>query len=376
MRKLAHIERIDALEPIEGADRIEKAEILGWNCVVKKGEFKVGDLCIYIEVDSILPDHPEFEFMRDRKFRVKTIKLRKQISQGLALPYSIINLFQKPPMKKYTIEDDVTDIIGIKKHDPQAAKEDHYKPLHPKKKMNPVISYMSQFHWFRKVRYNLGFEKIKNFPHFIAKTDEERLQNIPHILNQWKDEFVYFTEKCDGSSATYAYYKDPDLNFIGRWLNKHNFYVCSRNILLLRENKTEWWEIARKFDIKEKLKSIGENIGIQGEIIGPGIQGNKYKLKELDFYVYNVVNLNTRKKYNIEEKLLFCEQHSLKHVPLLFSKETPLSVYKTVDSLINLSKGKSTLAKIKREGIVVRCINDDHKSFKCINPEFLLKFGE
>jgi len=291
MRKLAHIEKVEKIEPIEGADFIEKVTVLGWEVCCKVGDFKEGDLCIYIECDSILPDHPVFEFMRDRKFRVRIIKLRKTVSQGLVMPISILHDFGVQEGWPTIVGDDVTDILKIKKHDPQAQHEAKYKPR--PKDVKGITAYLQSFAWFRKLRYKLGFKRVRNFPTFIAKTDEERVQNIPHIFKQWDGTETYITEKLAGMSSTYAIY-----NCLFRKLNRDNFYVCSRNINLQRENNSEWWEVARKFDIKNKLKKVGKNIGIQGEIVGPGVEGNIYKLKELEFFIYNVVDLDKRKRYN------------------------------------------------------------------------------
>ena len=370
MRKLAHVERVLKIEPIENADFIEKATILGWECVTKKDELKEGDLCVYIEIDSILPDIPLFDFMRDRKFRVRTIKLKKQVSQGLALP--LTSLLEFTNKTKWSEGDDVTDIMKIVKYDPQKAKEDKYRAIH-KKKRNYLNEYMMSFAFYRKLRYKLGFSRMKNYPTFISKTDEERIQNMPHILNQWGD-MMYCTEKLDGCSATYAVYKDDDILFTK--FRKSDFFVCSRNICLYRENNTEWWRVAREFGIKEKLLKVGKNIAVQGEIVGDGIQGNKYNYGQgkLDFFVYNVIDINTRKRYNYTEKKAFCEEYGFKMFP---EPERRIGLNNvTVQKLVGLSKGKSLIhPKIHREGLVIRSLEDDHKSFKVINPDFLLKYG-
>ncbi|MCH8319071.1 MAG: RNA ligase (ATP), partial [Bacteroidetes bacterium] len=167
MRKLASIQKISTLEPIQDADAIEKATVLGWQLVVKKGEFKAGSLCVYCDIDSILPDRPEFEFLKQRKMRIKTIKLRGQISQGICFPLSIL-----PPDTEIREDMEVTEILGIKKYEP------------------PVPAHLQ------------GVAKGK-IPSFIPKTDEPRIQVVQDTLDSFKGEKCYITEKLDGSSVTY-----------------------------------------------------------------------------------------------------------------------------------------------------------------------------
>jgi len=361
MRKLATIQKVEFVKPIDGADRIEVVGIKGWECVTAKGDFKPGDMVIYFEVDSILLDHPLFEFMRPRKFKVKIIKLRGQISMGLVMPVSILKEFTKKKIS-LEVETDVSEILGVKKYDPQAEKElKQYKQN--RKKLNFITSYMMSFQWFRHLRYQLGFETLRNFPYFLPKTDEERIENIPQVLQQWKDYF-YISEKLDGMSLSACIYKE------NKWYSKSKFYVCSRNICLHKENNSEWWEVARKFGIERKLRSYGRNIAVQGEIIGKSIQGNVYKLKELDFYVFNVIDLNTSKRLNLIDKTKFCETYGFKMVPLLES-EILLQDF-TVNLLAEKANGKSVLGDTNREGLVFRSTINDHLSFKIISPIFLL----
>lgn len=198
-RKLAHIEVIKNLRPIEGADRIEVAEVLGWECVVKKGEFNVGDKIIYVEVDSIMPEKPEFEFLRDRKFRVKTIKLRKQVSQGLVLPISILQQEES----YFSVGHDVTELIGITKYlSPSELSEQAEIERRIKNDRNKLRKFMMRYSWFR--RLFLSRKKKSGFPYWVSKTDEERIQNIPHVLEQFKDKEVYVTEKIDYQSVTFT----------------------------------------------------------------------------------------------------------------------------------------------------------------------------
>lgn len=360
MRKLATVQEIKNLRPIDGADKIECAEILGWEVVVKKGEFTVGQKVVYIEIDSIVPDRPEFEFLRDRKFRVRTIKLRKQISQGLALPIDIL------PKGVYNIDDDVTEILGVKKYDPQAEAE--AKLVQAKlEKANPIVKFLSRYVWFRRI-----FIKSKkgSFPSFIHKTDETRIQNIPSILEKEKETRFVVTEKLDGQSATYFLIKEKK-SFFGK--QKYTFGVCSRNLLLSVEDNSSYWTIARQMGMKKVLENlIGDNqfVAIQGEILGEGIQGNKYKVSGYDFYAFNLIFPHGRINSVSSEFVL--RKEGIKFVPIL---DDNFLLKSTVAEMVEYAKGKSTLLPILREGVVIRSINKDI-SFKVINPEFLLKNEE
>jgi hypothetical protein len=372
-RKLATIRKISELLPIPNADRIELALIDGWACIVKKGEFTVGCLCVYFEVDSVLPDRPEFEFMRERKFRVKTIKLRKQISQGLALSLDTFpELKEKfsPTIGYFWGEgEDLTDLLKIRLYDDIKEEEKQYSQKNAKP-LNPIVSYLMSFAWFRKIRYLLGFKRLKNFPHFLSKTDETRVQNLPNFASIYKDKEVYFSEKADGSSTSYAIYKEK-----GLFSFKSQFYVCSRNLSLHKENNSIWWEIARKFDIEKKLRYVGKAIAIQGEIIGPKVQDNKYELAELDFYVFNVIDLDDNYYYTIHEKQDFCNTYGFKHVPIIYT-QVKIKEDMSVQDMLKHAEGYSTInPKTLREGIVIRSIKDDRQSFKAINSSFLLKYG-
>lgn len=366
-RKLAHIERVIDLQPIQGADRIETATVLGWQCVVKKGEVKVGDLVCYIEIDSIVPDIPYFDFMKERNFRVRTIKLRKQISQGLIVPCKqykdgcLLPLGLTGTLAVYREGDDVTEALGIVKYESQSDKESSGNFL-PKKKYPWYIRYLTRYQWFRQ----LTGMKSKSFPDWISKTDETRLQNMPFVLND-KSQTFYITEKLDGQSATY-WYKH-------HWLNPE-FGICSRTVRKSESDGSNWSVVAKKLQLKQRLKAYysttKKQIAIQGEIIGDKIQGNKYKIDGFDFYVFNVFFIDEKRYANISEIQWACRQLDLKTVPLI---EDGFVLKPTVQEMVELSKGKSILYPVDREGIVVRS-HDQQISFKVINPDFLLKNEE
>lgn len=356
MRQLATIRQIASTRPIKGADRIEVAQVDGWECVVKRGEFQVGERIVYVEVDSIMPERPEFEFLRDRKFRVRTIKLRGQVSQGLVLPLSIL-----PPNTPNALGEDVTDVLGIKKYDPEAQQEAMLtrRPEPPK---NPVGRFLMRFKWYRKL-----FMKPKRkggFPDWIVKTDETRIQNLTTLFDIERKKGTKFsvTEKVDGQSATYFLHK------LSR--RKYEFGVCSRNIRLGAPDNSSYWTIAKQLDIENVLKRlIGdyETIVLQGEICGNGIQGNKYHISGYDFFAFNLIFPDH--KCSTAEIQTLLKPFGIKTVPIVEEgKELPA----TIAELVEYSKGKSVVRKEqKREGIVMRNVQSNI-SFKVINPDFLL----
>ncbi len=331
-RKLASIQKVLKIEEIPGADQIECLTILGWKVVAKKGEFQVGDCVAYCEVDSILPEKPQFEFLRKNNFRIKTIKLKGQVSQGIAFPISVIQDYE------WHVGDDVTNNIGVTK----------YEPYVPAQLVGTVKG---------------------NFPEFLHKTDETRIQAVPTVLIRHQNKEFYVTEKVDGSSMTV-------------YFNNGEFGVCSRNLDLKETEGNSFWKTARALDLENKLRSLKRNIALQGELLGPGVQGNKYKLDKLEYRVFNVFNIDAGLHFDYLEFDQVIEYLNLTAVPRLGS--VTLSTFPTVDSLVEFSKGKSILNKdVHREGIVFRPLINEYDedicgrlSFKVINPDFLLKYNE
>ena len=363
-RKLASIQKIVSLDPIPNADRIEKATVLGWECVVEKGLHKVGDLVIYVEVDSILPERPEFEFMRPRNFRVKTIKLRKCTSQGLILPLSLL-----PNNKKgYKEGDDVTELLGITKYLTPTEREEERREAIQRSRIN---KFFMRYKWYRRVANLFRIKKDKGWPKFIKKTDEPRIQLFPHICENEKDTLFYASEKLNGTSASYFLIKQKYLFFFERLI----FGVCSRNVYLKTEiHPNNYWDIARDLKIKDVLKNmIGNNkfIILQGEIIGPGIQDNKYKLKKKEFFAFNLII----PPYTFVEPLIAEEElckNSISHVPIL---SIGYKLQSSISKCIERAEGRSLISNIPREGLVLRNY-DKGLSFKIINPKYLLKYDE
>ncbi len=372
MRKLATIQKIKKLESIEGADRIEKATVLGWECVVKKDEFKVNDLCVFFEVDSKLPKHSVFDFMSKRKFLVKTARFRKQIAQGLALPLEILDNFGENLSHKVKEGDDVTKKIGVVKYDPE--KKVEKSSVSFRKPKNKHVVYMMKYKWFRKV-YSTLYPKLKgNFPTFIPKTDEERVQNTPYVATKHDGKEFYYAEKLDGQSFT-AFYNSNLTPWYMPWL-KDAFGVCSRNLWLKNANTSTWWRITKKYGINKRLadycKTFGVSLAIQGEIIGEGIQENKYGIKGIELYCFSVYDINKKKYLNRKDKLLVFKTLCLKYVPDFETFTMDKDVH-NVEWFVKQASMLSTLREVKAEGLVFRCVDDDKISFKVINSEFLLE---
>lgn len=364
MRKLATIREIKEIKPIPDADRIEVAKVDGWEVVIsKKDNFKAGDKVVYIEIDSQMPELPQYEFLKSRKYIVKTIIMRGQISQGLILPLSVL------PDGNYKLGQDVTEILQITKYDPQLDEENAIIEDNKKATRNPIIKYLLRYKWFRKIY--LKPSKKTNFPNWIKKTDEERIQNKPGLFQRLKDENIKLTvtEKVDGSSGTFFLKRINNKKF-GR--KKYEFGVCSRNRRLAQPDKSYYWKAARKFKIQEALmKLIGDNewIVLQGEITGKGIQGNKYK-DDLSFWAFNLITPD--KKYDTYEMQQILVKYNIFTVPIV---TLDFRASGEIADVVEFVKGSSQIVNREREGCVFRNV-DENISFKCINPDFLLKNDE
>lgn len=337
-RKLAKIVLIDEIKLIDNADSIELAICGGWQCVVKKGEVSVNDKVVYFEIDSFIP-HTLAPFLSKGKEprifngisgeRLKTVKLRGALSQGLILPLSIVDgIVSEDDLE---IGKDLTEILNIQLWE-------------------PPLQYTSS-----------GMPK-GNFPIFIPKTDQERIQNLKHELESYKDQQLEFeiTEKLDGSSMTV-------------YVNGDESGVCSRNLDLKFEEDNQYWYIEKKYDIINKLKSLNRNIAIQGEIIGEKIQGNYYKITEKDFYVFDIYDIDARRYFTSDERIDLCNILGFKHVPVL-EKYFRFSTDANINSILLTADDVSLLnVNVDREGLVFKCTRSPDIHFKAISNKFLLK---
>ena len=371
MRKLASIQLISELRPIEGKDKIVLATVMGWHVIVKKDEFKVGDKCVYIEIDSVLPETPEFEFLRSKNFRIRTMKMGGVLSQGIVFPLSIL----PPSQKKYAVGDDVTDLVGVKQYEPTMDIERPKNQKQPSK----CAKFLMRFGWYRNL---LNSKKAKRgFPDFITKTDEIRIQNAPFMLED-KSRYVV-TEKVDGSSGTYALvYHKRKLPFLKP---KEEYIVCSRNVRLFSHDDSNYWKVSDKYDIKNLLCLIcrerkTEWAAIQGEVVASDIQKNKYHVTEPQLYVFNIILPNGRMGSMEAKKLLEsiykdnpkCFVNQVNFVPIL---DDNFTLPDTVDEMVEYADGTSKLFDTLREGVVVRSY-DGQRSFKAVSNKFLLKWNE
>ena len=367
-RKLASIQSIVSISSIDGADKILKATVLGWELVIAKADnFKVGDKVVYLEVDSIVPDKPEFEFLRDRKFRIKTIKLKGQVSQGICFPLSIL------PKGNYKEGDDVTNLIGVRKHDPQAEFERKESDRLAAIDKNRLTKFFKRFAWYRRLFFK---PKRTPFPAFIKKTDEDRIQLFPDYYERWGDLTFDVTEKLDGQSATY--FMIPNKK-IFPWDKKWKFGVCSRNFQLLKPDSSSYWTLAKELEIERKMTvwcdDHNSGLIIQGEAVGVGIQGNKYKFDKVELYVFNIASYNKGKRTycNQPSQEFLCGYLGLKPVPWLTAH---FKLKPSIPEMVEYAKGYSLLNKeVPREGVVVRNY-DNNVSFKVVSTDFLLKYGE
>ncbi len=357
MSNLASIQKITDITPMLDADSIELAKVLGWQVVVKKGEFKVGDLVVYIQIDTVCPETEEFEFLRSKKFRVKTIKLRGQISQGLIVP--LIGRKWKTVYEG----DDVTGWMGITKYSKEPIEE----------KVKPPKVWYKKWVWLFKQNVLFKFfpflkSKPSKFPfpsNLISKTDEERIQNIPWVLEKYKGKNFVASEKLDGSSITIIY-------------DKGKYRICSRNWEMNNEDN-DWSRVFKATNFSEYIDKLvkyytTDKVIVQGEFIGKP-QANYYKIDKDEIRLFNII-INGKRISQVD-LISICEQLDIPHCPLT----DLITLNYTMEDLLKLAEAKSLInPKIEREGLVLRAVepdtNGNHLSFKVISNKFLIKNNE
>lgn len=343
-RKLASVQMITAINPIDGADRIEVAQVLGWQVVIKKGQFLLGDKVIYLEVDSLLPDKYWSEFLKDKnkpekQARLKTIRLRGQLSQGLIIP--LVSLaehdFDVADIYDLSIGDDLTDVMGITKYE-------------------------------APVPVGFGGNILRRRPEVVPKTDELRVQSFPDIVDELQGKDVYFSTKVDGSSGTFVW-------------NNEQFDVCSRNWSIGEDDVNVFWQVARTNRILDKLKELGDRFALQGEVAGPGIQKNHLQLPEVQLFAFNIYDIQEGKYLDCCEFIQACDALEIPMVPDIV---TMVTFKWSMEELIEMAKGNYVGTKNPREGIVIRpmigyrseALGGARASIKVINNDFLLKGGD
>lgn len=351
-RKMATIRRISELQPIDGADRIELAVVDGWKVIVKKGEYQVGSLAVYLEIDSWVP-HTVAPFLtKSGHFpkvyqgiegqRLKSVKMKGVTSQGLLLPLSTPFTINKEIIYEALLDQegsDVTEVLGIVK-------------------------------WEKEIPANLRGVQRGNFPSEIRKTDQERIQNLSKKFEQLKHDHIWeVTEKLHGSSATY--YLDT----------QGVFHVCSRNIDLQKVEGNTFWDISDEYSIEENMQIAFANdpdtiggIAIQGELIGPGINGNQYGCTEPAFFVFDLQHVQdgyapAEYRYEISKVL------GLPHAPVVHEAFTIPQEW-TIEDLLTFAEGKSLINASEREGLVFKSLNDPEVTFKVVSNKWLLAGGE
>ena len=407
VRELAYLVYVDAIEPIEGKDRVEAAVVGGWRTMVRKSLFKPGDIGIYIEVDSQTPETPPFEFLAKYHYKVKTQKFKTFYSQGLLMhPSDFGWKIDKNSGFTFVIDDKgtahiveedsrfLTKQLGItyavaednKRKAPSADKYKKMAQRHPNLFKKSWARWMMKRDWGKKVMFLLfGKKKDKRggWPSWVTKTDEERCQNMPWLFTDpdWHDTAWVATEKIDGTSTTFTLHR-------GKRFHKPEFYVCSRNVCFDTPDKADkcfyesnvYLEMAERYNIREKLEILldahpeAEFVTLQGETYGDGIQKRTYSCPagHHAFMAFNLIfgAADIRQRLNPIEMTNVLFPMGIPCVPIIAEA---FSLPDTCDELLNIATGKSAVDGLPREGIVFRDRNGE-RSFKAVSNEFLMKY--
>ena len=327
MRKLASVQRVLEKKPIVGADLIEAYRVNGWWVVDKKGAYEVGDLVVYCEVDSWIPHtlapfltkpgHSPREYLGVKGERLRTVKLKGQLSQGLLLP-----------LVEYNSEEgqDFSEILGITK--------------------------------WEDTRYMANMDARGNFPDFIPKTDQERVQNLDRTLEKYFGQSFEVTVKRDGSSLT-------------AFVNGEESGVCSRNVNLKETEDSAFWAAANSLSLIPKILSTGRNLALQGELMSQKIQGNYEKVQGIEWNCFDIYDIDTQEYLLPKERRELCKQLRIPHIKVV---EEAFVLCHNVDQLLEMAEGPGVNAGVKREGLVFKS-NESAFSFKAISNSYLLKRG-
>lgn len=327
MRKLASVQRVLEKKSIVGADLIEAYRVNGWWVVDKKDAHEVGDLVVYCEVDSWIPHtlapfltkpgHYPREYLGVEGERLRTVKLKGQLSQGLLLPLVEDNSEEGK---------DFSEILGITK--------------------------------WEDTRYMANMDARGNFPDFIPKTDQERVQNLDRTLEKYFGQSFEVTVKRDGSSLT-------------AFVNGEESGVCSRNVNLKETEDSAFWAAANSLSLIPKILSTGRNLALQGELMSQKIQGNYEKVQGIEWNCFDIYDIDTQAYLLPKERRELCKQLRIPHIKVV---EEDFVLCHNVDQLLEMAEGPGVNAGVKREGLVFKQ-NNGQFSFKAISNSYLLKHG-
>lgn len=357
MRKLASVVTIATSEHIPDADSLDVVTMTGkgWRVVTSRGEFAPGDLAVYFEIDSALPpDDERYGFLHERclkswrnkhgkvmrqAVRIRTVRLRGVISQGLVMP-----LAKFPELAGAAVGDDVTEALRV----------GHYDEL--AEEMAAALD--------TRMRPGSG-RRSGNFPFYVPKTDEERIQNLADWPDTLKGVLWEVTEKADGSSATYVW--SPSNS------PEEPFLVCSRNFRLKRDEGSAWWAMADKYGIEERLRELGRELAIQGELVGPGVNGNRDLRTEYDLLVFRVWDITNQRYLPTDERFELCGRLGLRHVKVISPAMDVFTELPTVDDVLRFAEGVTDRGN-EREGLVFKEVGTPYpRSFKAVSNRYLLK---
>lgn len=380
-RELAYVVRINKVEPIEGYDRVEYAHINGWGCVVPKDAFKEGDLGVYFEIDSKCPAVEPFLFLEKRKYHVKTQKMCKRISQGLLMSFADFG-WENDKYKEGTF---LTKELGITYYEPEDNARKSNSGVDKYKKMaqrNGKLFSKQPFRWLMKRGWGrkilfvfFGKKRDKcGWPAWVVKTDEERVENMPYILEN-KDPWIA-SEKLDGTSTTFTIKR--------KLFGRYDFYVCSRNVVFDKPDKKCFYdtnvylEMAEKYGIEKKMAKMlkmfpkAEWITLQGETYGGNIQKRDYSTNEHRFAGFNFITSNEG-RWNSVKAAKFMNEFNIPWVPILNENYVLPDTIEDLRAYVHSEL--STVDGIIKEGIVFRS-QDGSMSFKCVDPEYLIKYHQ
>lgn len=396
-RELAYVVLIDGIEPIPGYDRVEHAIVGGWRVIVQKDQFKVGDPAIYFEIDSRVPADKEcFAFLEKRNYKIKTLKMCKTLSQGLLMHAEDFGWTIHRDENPYIVDNQngihyangesrfLTKLLNVTYADEEdnarkAPSVDKYKKMaqrHPKIFKQPWARWLMQREWGKKLMFfffGKAKDKKNGWPAWVQKTDEERIENMPFVL-QNKNPWIV-TEKCDGSSTTFTMKRGK--------FKKKDFYVCSRNVCFDSVDKpcyydtNIYWEMAQKYHMFEVLSqlldilSAAEWVTIQGETYGEGVQRNTYGLTGHDFMAFNLITSDKGRWNSCDMKEILEKDYNIPCVPILNDNYILPDTVEELREYVNSQP--SVINGEMKEGIVCRSPDGIH-SFKCVSPEYLLKY--